>query len=41
MLGDNYRWDKEGVLSVMVQQSPEKAHQPTPLRILDFSIDVR
>jgi len=39
MLGDNYRWDKEGVLSIMVQQSPEEAHQPTALRILDFSFE--
>jgi hypothetical protein len=41
MLGDNYRWAKEGVLSVMVQQSPERAHQPTPLRILDLSLGQR
>ena len=27
----------DGILSVMVQQSPTKAHEPTPLRILDFS----
>ena len=39
MLGDNYRWAKDGVLSIMVQQSPEKTHQPTPLRILDFSLE--
>jgi len=41
MLGDNYRWAKDGVLSIMVQQSPEKTHQPTPLRILDFSLEER
>ena len=38
MLGDNHRWAAEGVLSVIVQQSPERAHQPTPLRLLDFTL---
>jgi len=38
MLGDLYRWKTESILSVMVQQSPTKPHQPTPLRILDFSL---
>lgn len=37
MLGDIYRWRKDGVLSVMVQESPENPHQPTALRIVDFS----
>ena len=37
MLGDPYRWLAEGVLSIMVQQSPGKSRQPTPLRILDFT----
>ena len=41
MLGDVYRWKKQGVLSIMVQESPEKPHQPTPLRILDFSFNKR
>lgn len=36
MLGDIYRWKKDAVLSVMVQESPRTAHQPTPLRILDY-----
>ena len=36
MLGDFYRWQDSGVLSVMVQDRPVKNHQPTPLRILDF-----
>jgi len=36
MLGDLYRWKKERVLSVMVQESPREDSQPTPLRILDF-----
>lgn len=38
MLYDPYRWQTEGVLSVVVQDSPARAHQPTPLRILDFSV---
>ncbi|MHC4521629.1 MAG: BNR-4 repeat-containing protein, partial [Planctomycetota bacterium] len=37
MLGDPYRWKKDAVLSVMVQESPSKPHEPTTLRILDFS----
>ena len=37
MLGDRYRWKRDGVLSVMVQGTPNKDHEPTPLRILDFS----
>ena len=41
MLGDVYRWKKQGVLSIMVQETPEKPHQPTPLRILDFSFSKR
>ncbi len=39
MLGDVYRWKRDGILSVMVQESPQKAYQPTALRILDFSFD--
>jgi len=39
MLGDPYRWKQEGILSVMVQDSPEKASEPTPLHILDFHIE--
>jgi hypothetical protein len=38
MLGDVYRWKSQGVLSVMVQQSPDTFHEPTPLRIIDFSL---
>lgn len=41
MLGDIHRWKKEGILSIMVQESPKKAHEATPLRILDFSLDKR
>lgn len=36
---DGTRWETDGVLSVFVQDSPEKPHDATPLRILDFQID--
>ncbi len=39
MLGDLYRWKKDGILSVMVQESPKKTHEATALRILDFSFE--
>ncbi|UCD49449.1 MAG: BNR-4 repeat-containing protein, partial [Phycisphaerales bacterium] len=38
MLGDVYRWKQDGVLSIMVQESPSTAHEATPLGILDYSI---
>lgn len=38
MLGDPYRWQSEGVLSILVQTSPAKPHDPTPLRVLDFRL---
>ncbi len=39
MLGDKNRWYKEGVLSVLVQDSPPgKPGTPTALRILDFKV---
>ncbi len=41
MLADRDRWNDEGVLSVLVQRSPSKSRQPTPLRISDFSITSR
>jgi hypothetical protein len=37
MLGDPYRWKQEGVLSIMVQETPSKPRDATALRILDFS----
>jgi len=40
MLGDPYRWKKDAVLSIMVQESPKQAHEATPLRVLDFSFAV-
>lgn len=36
MLGDPCRWNKSGVLSVMVQEQPREKSNPSPLRILDF-----
>ncbi len=39
MLGDVYRWEKDGILSVMVQEMPSSVHESTPLRILDFAFD--
>jgi len=38
MVGDLYRWKKDGILSIMVQESPNEVHEPTPLRVLDFHI---
>lgn len=38
MLGDPYRWKTEGILSILVQESPQKDHQSTALRILDFAM---
>jgi hypothetical protein len=37
MLGDFYRWKSEGILSVMVQETPPEPGVSTSLRILDFS----
>lgn len=39
MLGDPTRWKTDGTLSVMVQETPKKLHDPTPLRILDFTLE--
>lgn len=38
MLADPYRWKTETVLSIVVQESPESAHESTSLRILDYAI---
>jgi len=38
MLGDPYRWRMNGILSVLVQETPQKAHEATALRILDFTV---
>ena len=38
MLGDYYRWQQDKILSVLVQEMPEKPHDPTRLRILDFKM---
>jgi hypothetical protein len=36
MLADPARWQEERVLAIMVQEMPEKPHDPTRLRVLDF-----
>jgi len=38
MVGDNLRWQNDGILSVMVQEAPKVPHDPTALRIVDFSL---
>ncbi len=38
MLGDRYRWREEGILSIVVQESPTNPHDSTPLRVLDFTL---
>jgi len=37
MLGDPSRWRAEGVLYVVVQDSPAAPHAPTSLRVIDFA----
>lgn len=41
VLADPCRWQREGVLSVLVQQTPPQARQPTPLRVLDFTFEMK
>ena len=31
-----YRWESEGVLSVYVQEKPQKPGAPSPLRVISF-----
>jgi hypothetical protein len=38
MLADYYLWKKKGILSIVVQEMPKYKHQPTSLRVLDFSV---
>jgi len=38
MLGDPVRWRQEGILSILVQDTPASPHEPTPLRVLDFRV---
>mgnify|MGYP006280130085 CR=1 FL=1 len=37
MLGDNVRWKRDGVLSIMVQGNPKQPRDSTALRVLDFT----
>jgi len=39
MLGDTTRWKSEGILSVMVQQTPKVLGTPSPLRVIDYRLD--
>jgi hypothetical protein len=41
MLGDDCRWQQDHVLSVIVQGLPKKTHEPTPLRVIDFTFASR
>ena len=41
MLADYYLWKNSGILSIVVQEMPEYKHQPTSLRVLDFSFGSR
>ena len=38
MLGDFYRWQSEGILSVMVQDFPDEVHKPSSLQVIDFIV---
>ncbi|MGD2153221.1 MAG: BNR repeat-containing protein [Gemmatimonadales bacterium] len=40
MLGDRIRWAEEGILSVMVQDTPPEPHQPTRLQVIDLTVRV-
>lgn len=40
MLADVYRWETEGILSIMVQETPRKISQPSALKVLDFSFQI-
>jgi len=39
MLYDRYRWEKEGILSVIVQESPANAGEPTHLHVVDIRLE--
>lgn len=40
MLGDFYRWKSEGILSIMVQETPKGIREPSALKVLDFSFQI-
>ncbi|GAB5552766.1 MAG: BNR repeat-containing protein [Saprospiraceae bacterium] len=37
MQGDLYRWKSEGILSIMVQETPKGIRKPSALKVVDFS----
>lgn len=41
MLGDKYRWSSEGVLSVIIQNTPKAVHEPSSLKVVDFSFQIK
>ncbi|AJR04497.1 BNR repeat-containing protein [Siansivirga zeaxanthinifaciens] len=41
MLADIYRWKKEGVLSVMIQDEPKRKRKPSELKVVDLAIDIK
>ena len=41
MLADIYRWKKEGILSVMLQNEPSKVRESSPLRVVDLKIRIK
>lgn len=41
MLGDKYRWQSEGVLSVILQDDLKLIHQPSSLKVVDLAFQVK
>ena len=41
MLGDPRRWRRDGILSIIAQESPQEEHQSTRLRVLEFVVNVK
>lgn len=37
MLADVYRWEKEGILSIMLQNEPNARKEPSDLKVIDLS----
>ncbi|WP_418262530.1 BNR repeat-containing protein [Flavobacterium faecale] len=41
MLADIYRWKKEAVLSIMLQEEPTEIRKPSPLKVVDLEIEFK
>ena len=39
MLGDVYRWQSDGILSVLLQEVPDGIRKPSALKVVDFSFE--